>query len=41
MSQGSGIAAAVVQAGSCGSNLTLAWERPYATGVVLKNKQKN
>ena len=27
-------------AGSCSSNLPLAWELPYAAGVVLKRKKK-
>ena len=29
---GSGVAVAVVSAGSCSSDLTLAWGLPYATG---------
>jgi len=34
------VAAAVVQAGSCSSDLTLAWKLPYAMGVALKSKKK-
>ena len=33
---GSGVAVAGVQACNCSSHSTLAWERPYATGVALK-----
>ena len=36
----SGTAVVVVQAGSCSSNSTLAWEPPYAEGAALKSKQK-
>ena len=37
---GSGVAVAVVQAGSCSSDSTSAWELPYAAGVALKSKKK-
>ena len=37
---GSHIAVAVVQASSCSSDSTLAWELPYATGAALKEKKK-
>ena len=36
----SGIAVAVAYAGSCSSNLTPSWERPYATGAAIKRKEK-
>ena len=35
-----GVSVVVAQAGSCNSDLTLAWEFPYATGVALKRQQK-
>ena len=35
----SGAAVAVVQAGSCSSNLTLSQELPYAAGVAVKRKK--
>ena len=38
---GSGVAVAVVQAGSCSSNSTPSLELPYATGVALKNRKQN
>ena len=34
------VAVAVLQAGSCCSDVTLAWEFPYATGAALKRKEK-
>ena len=34
------IAVAVVQAGSCSSDLTPAWEIPYATGAALTKEKK-
>ena len=37
----SGVAVAVVKAGSYSSDLTLAWEFPHAAGAALKNKQTN
>ena len=37
---GSGIAVAVVQAGSCSCDLTAAQEIPYASGSVLKRKKR-
>ena len=39
----SGVAVAVVWAGGCGSDSTLAWEHPYPAGAGLKrqNKQTN
>jgi len=33
------VAVAVAKAGSCSSDLTLAQELPYATGMVIKNKK--
>ena len=35
----SGVAVAVVETGSYSSDLTPAWELPYATGAALKNKK--
>ena len=32
------VAVAVVQAGSCSSNSSLAWELPHAVGAALKRK---
>ena len=40
MQLGSCVAVAVVQAGSCSSNSTLAWEPPYAMGVTLKRQRQ-
>ena len=34
------VAVAVVQAGSCSSVLTLAWELPYAAGAAIKKKKE-
>ena len=39
--QGSGVAVAVVQASGYSSDLILAWEPPYAVGVVLKRQNKH
>ena len=36
----SGVAVAVVWAGSCSSNSPLAWELPYAIAVALKSKRQ-
>ena len=36
----SGIAVAVAQAGSCGSDQPGAWEFPYAAGAALKRQKK-
>ena len=36
-----GSSLAVAVAGSCSSISTLAWELPYALGVVLKGKKKS
>ena len=36
----SGVAVAVVQAGSCSSIQPLAWEPPYAVGTALKSKKR-
>ena len=36
----SGMTVAVVQASSCSSNWTPAWEPPYVLGVALKKKKK-
>ena len=33
-------ALAVMKAGSCSSDLTLAWEFPYVVGAALKKKKK-
>ena len=41
MQLGSGIAMAVVQAGSCSSDSPPAWESPYALGVSKKRKKQN
>ena len=35
----SGVAVAGAEAGSCSSDLPLAWERPYAVGAVLKRQK--
>ena len=40
MQLGSHVAVAVVQTGSCSSDLTPVWEFPYAVGVALKRKKK-
>ena len=37
---GSQVAVAVMQAGSCSSDLTPSWELPYATGVALEKRKK-
>ena len=37
---GSGVAVAVVQAGSCSSDSTPAWEPLYATSMALKSKKQ-
>ena len=41
MGLGSGVAAAVALASGCSSDLTLAWEFPYAVGVALKKNYVN
>jgi len=40
MQLGSGMAVAVVEASSFSSDLTLAWEPPYAAGAAIKNQTK-
>ena len=35
----SGVAVAGAEAGSCSSDLPLAWERPYAVGAALKRQK--
>ena len=41
MHLGSGIAVAVVQAGSYTCDSTLAWELPYASSAALKKTKQN
>ena len=36
----SGVAVAVVWAGSCSSDLTPAWELPYAVGATITERKK-
>ena len=40
MQLGTAMAVAVVQEGSCSSNVTLAWELPYATVVAVNRRSK-
>ena len=40
MKLGSGVTAAVVEASSCSSHSSLAWELPYAAGKEKKNEYK-
>ena len=40
MRPGSGVAVAVVSAGSCSSDWIPSWESPYAGGCGPKNKKK-
>ena len=40
MGEGSGVAVAVAQAGSCSSDAALAQELPYATGVAVEEKER-